>query len=97
MGTANRDASRLTEQRRNKALNAYYNDWKTSITSGNRVVTSPARTSAEVIAEIKLGCQACNAVANNLLKVTGQVYDTNVSLYPLNPSQGGASGLTGTS
>jgi hypothetical protein len=65
--------------------------------TGPKVATSPARTSAEVIGEIKLGCMACNAVSNEALKLAGQVYDRNVSLYPFNPSQGGAGGLTGTS
>jgi hypothetical protein len=99
MAPTNRDASRLTEQRRNIALNAYYNDWKSTMNTptGPKVAVAPARTSAEVVAEIKLGCIACNAVSNEALKTSGQVYDHNVSLYPPNRSSGGAHGLTGTS
>jgi len=97
MPPTNRDASRLTEQRRNKALNAYYNDWTAAIKSGNPAATAPGKTSAEVVPEIKLGCMACNAVSNEALKISGQTYDRNVSLYGFNPSQGGAGGLTGTS
>ena len=92
-----RDASLLTAQRRNKALNAYRNDWAAAIIAGNPSATQPAKTSAEVVAEIKLGCIACNVVSNEARKTSGLSYDPNQSLYPFNPSQGGASGLTGTS
>ena len=91
------DASLLTQKRRNKALNAYYNDWKSATNAGNMAVTGPAKTSAEVVTEIKLGCNACNAVSNEALKNSGAVYDRNVSLYPNNPSRGGPEGLTGSS
>ncbi len=94
-----RDASLVTAKNRGIALNAYYNDWKNSVntTNPNSALTPPANTSAEVVAEIREGCVACNALTNETAKVLGQTYDTNVSLYPANPSSGGASGLTGTS
>jgi hypothetical protein len=94
-----RDASLVTTKNRGKALNAYYNDWKNSVggTTPNSALTPPAMTSAEVVAEIREGCVACNAVSNEAAKVLGQTYDANVSLYPFNPSSSGASGLTGTS
>ena len=95
-----RDASLVTVRKRNKALNSYYSAWKNAtVLSGNpsSAVTPPAKTSAEVIKEVQLGCTACYIYENELLKDAGLPYDTNVSLYPFNPSRGGASGLTGTS
>lgn len=94
-----RDASLVTVKNRGIALNAYYNDWKNSVNAANpnAALTPPANTSAEVVAEIREGCVACNAVSNESAKVLGQTYDSNVSLYPANPSAGGASGLSGTS
>ena len=94
-----RDASLVTAKKRGIALNAYYNDWKNSVntTNPNMALTPPANTSAEVVAEIREGCVACNAVSNEAAKNLGLPYDLNVSLYPANPSAGGASGLTGSS
>jgi hypothetical protein len=102
MPCAIRDASMVTLKNRNKALNAYYNDWKAATVTAtgatvSQAVTPPAATSAEVIAEIREGCAACYAVSNNQNKVLGLTYDTNISLYPDNRSAGGASGLTGQS
>ena len=84
-----RDASIVTVRNRNKALNSYYNDWKNKTvlsTAANSATTPPASTSAEVVAEIRLGCQACLAVSNNTNKIFGLAYDANISLYPENPS-----------
>ena len=95
-----RDASLVTTKNRGIALNAYYNDWKNSVVNSNRpnaALTPPANTGAEVVAEIREGCVACNALTNETAKILGQTYDRNVSLYPANPSAGGASGLSGTS
>ena len=93
MPCANRDASLLTQKRRGMALNSYYNSWKAatvnSSSGGVAATTGPARTSAEVIGEIYLGCQTCNAI--------NATTDPNVSRYPSNPSAGGARGLTGSS
>ena len=91
-----RDASLVTVKNRNKALNAYYNDWKNNTvnsTTPNLALNAPAATSQEVIPEIRQGCEACNAVANETNKVLGLTYDTNVALYPPNRSTGGAHGL----
>jgi len=80
MGIANRDASLLTMQRRNKAENAYYNDWKAGVTKGNVALTSPAKSTAEVLTEVKLGCTACTVQDN--------VTDKNLQRYPVNFSSG---------
>lgn len=94
-----RDASLVTIKKRNIALNSYYNGWLSAVNStyANNSLTSPAATSAEVLAEIHQGCSSCYAVSNNTAKNAGLAYDKNVSLYPNNPSAGGASGLTGSS
>ena len=100
MGTTVRDASMVTIRKRNIALNSYYQSWKAATVLSSAPVsatTAPGRTSAELIKEIQLGCTACNAVSNEAAKNAGQTYDRNVSLYPQNPSAGGASGLTGSS
>ena len=100
MPCANRDASTVTTKNRGKALNSYYNDWKTAVVLSSRpnaALIAPAFTSAEVISEIREGCVACNAVSNESAKILGQAYDANVSLYPNNRSRGGASGTTGVS
>jgi hypothetical protein len=85
MGIANRDASQLTKARRNRAENAYSNDWKTAIINGVQVATPPARTSAEVVTQIKLGCVSCHTIYGD---------DVNQPRYTANPS---ASKNTGTS
>jgi hypothetical protein len=97
MGLTNRDASQITVKNRNKALNAYYDAWKTANVTGsatNSTMKAPASTSAEVVAQIKAGCVACTILANAGLAVNP---DPNQVLYPANPSAGGASSLTGTS
>ena len=85
MGVANRDASQLTKARRNRAENAYSNDWKSAIANGVSAASSPARTSAEVVTEIKLGCVSCFSINGN---------DINQPRYTANPS---SSRNTGTS
>lgn len=79
MGVSNRDASQLTKQRRNIALNSYSNNWKTAIAAGMAGATAPALTSAEVVSEIKLGCVACYTINGN---------DPNQPRYPNNFSSG---------
>lgn len=102
MPCAIRDASMVTLKNRNKALNAYYENWKAATVNAtgaalSQAVTPPAATSAEVVAEIREGCSACYAVTNEQNKVLGLTYDTNITLYPDNRSAGGAGGLTGQS
>ena len=95
-----RDASLVTVRNRNKALNSYYQSWKAATVSAAAPVQSlkaPAITGAEVLTEAKLGCSACYAYQNQLNKDAGEPYDSNITVYPFNPSAGGASGLTGTS
>ena len=79
MGVANRDASQLTLKKRNKTQNAYSNDFKTAVLAGIATATPPARTSAEVVSEIKLGCTQCYIENNN---------DPNQQRYPNNFSSG---------
>jgi hypothetical protein len=106
MGVTNRDASWLTQKRRGIALNAYYQDWKSKTVNsanvtGSPVLNAPAGTSAEVVAQIGLGCTTCYAYNNLQVQQgntsSGQRYDSNVAVYPDNVSRGGASGSTGTS
>jgi hypothetical protein len=85
MGVANRDASQLTKQRRNKAENAYSTGWKAAVLSGIASATSPARTSAEVVSEIKLGCTQCYLENNT---------DLNQVRYPSNFSSGKNSSMS---
>lgn len=84
MGTANRDASQITVRNRNKALNSYYEGWKsatvTASGSVNAAVTRPTGAGAGVVSEIKLGCTACY-VDNNTT-------DPNQTRYPPNYSTG---------
>jgi len=80
MGVANRDASLLTQKRRNMAENAYYNGWKAAVNAGgNAALTAPAKAGAEVLSEIKLGCTACTIIAENGSDPNKQRYPTNVS------------------
>lgn len=65
MGTANRDASEVSKRNRNKALNAYYEQWKnvtvTPVGAVSHAATRPTGAGARVVAEIGLGCTACYA------------------------------------
>jgi len=113
MPCTNRDASLLTKKRRGVAEFSYYNDWRANTVNNNsgftnQAVIAPARTSAEVIGEIKLGCQSAYAFNNRLVQngntsasaatgFPGAQVDSNVALYPPNLSAGGAPGLTGSS
>jgi hypothetical protein len=86
MGVANRDASQLTAQRRNKAQNSYYTSWKGAVQAGNAsALTSPARIGAEMISEIRLGCTQC-FIENNS--------DPNQPRYPNNFSSGKNTGTS---
>ena len=86
MGVANRDASQLTAQRRNKAENSYYTSWKSAVQAGNAsALTSPARISAEMISEIRLGCTQCTAE---------NASDPNHPRYPNNFSSGKNTGTS---
>ncbi len=60
------------------AVNAYYEGWKAGVANGNSAVTGPARTSAEVVSENKLGCNACFILTNTT--------DANQVRYPPNVS-----------
>ena len=88
MGVANRDASLLTQKRRNMAENAYYNGWKAAVAAGgNTALTGPARAGADVLSEIKLGCTACTILEEN-----GS--DPNKTRYPANFSSGKNTGVS---
>jgi hypothetical protein len=86
MGVSNRDASLLTQKKRNIAVNAYYEAWKAGVASGNSAVTGPARSSAELVSEKKLGCIACNVLSNTT--------DANVTRYPTNVTSGKDTGTS---
>jgi hypothetical protein len=87
MGVANRDASQLTLKKRNKAHNAYSNNFKAAVLTGNAALTPPAGTSAQVVSEIKLGCTACYIENNNDA-------DPNQQRYPRNFSSGKNTGTS---
>ena len=99
MPTTVRDASLVTQRKRNMALNSYYETWKAATvnsSSPTSALKAPAATGAEVVKQISSGCRACYVLDNEALKEQG-LGDPNVSRYPANPSAGGASGLTGQS
>jgi len=85
MGVANRDASQLTKMKRNMAENAYTTSFRTAVSNGISTATPPARTSAEVVSEIKLGCTACYTINGN---------DPNQQRYRNNFSSGKNSGTS---
>jgi hypothetical protein len=92
-----RDASLVTQRKRNIALNSYYETWKAATVNSSNptsALKAPAATGAEVVKQISAGCRACYVLDNEALKEQG-LGDPNVSRYPANPSAGGASGLTG--
>lgn len=94
-----RDASLVTQRKRNVALNSYYETWKAATVNSSNptsALKAPAATGAEVVKQISAGCRACYVLDNEALKEQG-LGDPNVSRYPANPSAGGASGLTGQS
>ncbi len=86
-----RDASLVTKNNRNKAEYAYYSQWKSATmntaSANPSLVNGPAGAGAQVVAEIKLGCEQCQKLENFLANTT----DGNMALYPFNPSSGGAS------
>ena len=97
MNVAVRDASLVTKRNRNKALNAYYQDWKNNTVLAanvNPAMKAPAATSAEVVAQIKEGCVACTIYNNS--RITPNP-DPNQVLYPFNPSACGAASRSGQS
>ena len=90
MSVTVRDASLVTKRNRNIAVNSYYTQWKAAtVTSATptQAASNPAGAGAEVIAQVKEGCQAC--VARNNFGVLPDP-DPNTDLYPFNPSSGGA-------
>ncbi len=86
-----RDASLVTKNNRNKAVNAYYTQWKdatmNTASANAALVGGPAGAGAEVVAQIKLCCEQCVKLTNFL----NNTPDGNMTLYPFNPSSGGAS------
>lgn len=91
-----RDASLVTKNNRNKAEFAYYSSWKdatmNTANSNPSLVKGPAGAGAQVVGEIKLGCEQCVKLENFLANTT----DGNMALYPFNPSSRGA-GANGSS
>lgn len=90
MPTRVHDASLVTKRNRNKAENAYYQAWKTATVLSSRptvATTNPTGAGAQVVSEIRLGCMACTAYNNSLITPNP---DPNTTVYPFNPSSGGA-------
>jgi hypothetical protein len=94
MSTTVRDASLITLRNRNKAVNAYASSFRTANQSAapQQGLTAPGAAGAETVAEAVLGCTACTIYTNELIKVgvVSGTPDRNLSLYPFNPSSGGA-------
>lgn len=90
MSVTVRDASLVTKRNRNIAENSYYTQWKNATVlsaAPSQATSNPTGAGAQVVAEIKLGCQAC--VARNDFGVIPPS-DANTQVYPFNPSSGGA-------
>jgi hypothetical protein len=100
-----RDASLVTKRNQGKAVNAYYNDWKSrTVTASpaalNMAATSPGVSGAESLIEKKVGCDACVVYSNELLKranPSDPAVDANLSLYPANASSSGGINSQGPS
>jgi hypothetical protein len=101
MPTTVRDASLVTTRNRNIAEFSYYTAWKneTANTPGNAnfALKQPVVGGANSVSEVTLGGIATNAFNNEFLKSGANPtffstlgYDSNVALYPPNPSSGGA-------
>ena len=89
MNVSVRDASLVTKRNRNQAEFSYYQGWQNAtVLSANPspATTTPTGAGAQVVAEIKQGCQACNIYTNS--RITPNP-DPNTTLYPFNPSAGG--------
>ena len=89
-----RDASLVAKRNRDKALNAYAAGFSAAINTAapQQGMTVPGITGAETVLEKNAGCVACAVYTNELRKIglaTGTP-DNNTSLYPFNPSSGGA-------
>ena len=100
MGVTNRDASLLTQRNRDRALYSYKSSWTSAtVNSVNpaSAVTGPATTGTQTLTQANLGCVACTVLNNEISKNTGGAFDPNQSLYPANPSRGGAQSATATS
>ena len=91
-----RDASTVTKRNQAIAVNSYYNQWTaaTNAAKPSQSVTSPGKTGAESLIDNRLGGEA--AILRNAFG-TVPAPDANATLYPANPSHGGAHGLTGQS
>jgi hypothetical protein len=66
MGTANRDASLVTAQKRNVAINSYASDWYSATitsTTPNKALAKPGATGAEIISQIYSGCEECTNIS----------------------------------
>jgi hypothetical protein len=89
-----RDASLVTVRNRNKALNAYATGFTSAIQTARPAqgLTVPGATGAETVSEKLLGCIACTAYSNDLKRygLESGTPDGNTTVYPFNPSSGGA-------
>jgi hypothetical protein len=91
MNVTVRDASLVTKRNRNKAEYSYYESWKDATVLSahpSPATTAPTGAGAQVVSEIKLGCEACTIYNNSRIFPNP---DPNHVLYPFNPSAGGFS------
>jgi hypothetical protein len=91
-----RDASLVTLRNRNKMINAYAQSFKTATMNTSNanasLVQGPVGGQAQNVANATLGCMACTTYDNFVLTaINGSSPDPNQTLYPFNPSSGGAS------
>jgi len=97
MPTTVRDASLVTTRNRNIAQFSYYQAWKDkTVNTGsiNSALNPPVVGGANLISDIMLGGITTNAFNNDFVKNGAKLstlgYDSNVALYPPNPSSGGS-------
>lgn len=92
MNVAVRDASLVTERNRNKALSSYnvqfQNATMLSANPNQALIAGPCGMSAEVVAQVKLGCIACEQLTNPT---------TEHPVYMFNPTPCGAASKSGPS
>ncbi len=91
-----RDASLVTVRNRNKSINSYKQGFTTATMNTSNanasLVQGPVGGQAQNVANATLGCIACTTYDNFVsTAINGSSPDPNQTLYPFNPSSGGAS------
>lgn len=92
MNVAVRDASLVTVRNRNKALSSYATQFKNATmntsNANQALIQGTCGAGAEVVAQISLGCTACEQLTNPT---------TEHPMYMFNPSPCGAASKSGPS